>query len=156
MILCEIDGRDVAADRVFTHWTGWRKPGHECVRYRIAAPFFDVIDAFGSYWHDEIDRESDPACDDGTQLVGVGAELRDAKYPCLVDMLRVHGDLFGRYVLRYLQSEFTGFLVGGVDRCNPHVEFEYFLLTLDNLVVEKDVVFVEGDAVKWYSKSNCT
>ena len=151
---CKVDGKPVALDRVFTHWTGWRKQSTRRQRYIIQVSHDFVFDSYGNYWHDVIERESDPEFDDGTELLGVDAELRDVEYPSLSDMLLYHGDLFSRYVIKHLQSEFIGFLFSGADGPRPFDDYDFFLQTLDSLIIGSDLVFIEGSTIAWDKSSN--
>lgn len=149
MIACEVNGSPVPIDRVFTHWTGWRITGYTLVPYRIVAPFAEVIHAFGSYWDDVIEREQDPELDGGENLEGLDAELHDARYPRLAEMLNEHGSLFCRYVLFYLQSEFVGYLVAASKDNVSRDEFEFFIQSLSALSINNDTVSLEGNAIEW-------
>lgn len=150
MISCEVNGRRVEPSRIFTHWTGWKKPGgNPCFPYRIAVTFAEVIHVFENYWDDIVSWETDPDLDDGTPLVSLGAQLRDARYPGLAEMLKTHGNLFSRYILCNYQSEFAGFLVGGDDGPHPFDNFDYFIVSLEGLVVGDETVVIEGSAIEW-------
>lgn len=149
MISCEVNAQPVGVDRLTSHWSGWRKAGYARIPYRIVVTLPDVIRTFGRYWSEVMDRESDPDLDDGSDFDGLDAELREARYPDLEEMLRSHGDLFSRYVLRYLQTEFVGFLIDGSKHPKPHNKFDYFLQSLDSLIVKNGLVYLEGGAVEW-------
>ncbi len=146
---CEIDGKQMSLERVFTHWTLWRKPAIQNYRYVIRVPHDFAVTSFGNYWQDTIERESDPDLDDGTELQGIDAELHDAKYPCLSEMLIYHGDLFSRYVKHHLQTEFIGYLFKGSEEVRPFDEYDFFLKTLDVLIVEDSSITIEGSAGSW-------
>jgi hypothetical protein len=86
--------------------------------------------------------------DDGFPIEGMHLELHNAQLPQLSEMLRFHGELFARYILKNFQTEFIGYIVDGSDGDGRTDKFDYFLQTMDCLVIEDSFVLIEGGAVE--------
>lgn len=92
-----------------THWTGWGKVYGDLISCRLEIPLTYVVERFGGYWADFINRESE---DGGTTPPeGAYADLAALGYPAIETMLASQTSLFSALVVEDLQSEFAGFVL---------------------------------------------
>lgn len=144
MIKCSVQGELVDYDKICTHWTLWNKTIGAPLSYTITISFDEIEAVFNEYWIDVIDRESDPELDDGFEITGIETELKSANYPSLSKMLREYSELFCKYVMKHLQTEFIGYVVDG--RNNSCSGKDFSLHNINTLEIVDGNVYISGKA----------
>jgi hypothetical protein len=141
MPIAIVGSAEVPWSQVCTHWTGWQKPSGPVLSFRLELSHSEVITKFGKFWSEFNDRESE---DDGTEIPpGLYSSLQSLGYPSLQAMLSMHTRLFEQLVLKDLQTEFLGYLVGTPTQIRKELR-GFFLHSLHSVSVSKISVLVAG------------